>query len=113
MMHRFVARENIRHLRERLASDIDPKTRAHITRLLVEEEDKLGADFELLSDLDRHIRNGHQRIAQQTVVVAALERDGHDGFAQAKVLLDALIEGQCLHERYRQTVLTSIEKNEL
>ena len=112
-MQRFVARENIKHLREHLASNVDPKTRAQVTRLLVDEEDKLGADYELVADLDRHIRNGHDHIARQRGLVATMERDDHPALGQAKALLDGLTTSQDLHERYRRSVLSRIEENKL
>lgn len=108
---RFIAWENVKHLRGQLASEIDRKARSVQMKLLIEEEDKLGADFELLADLDRHIRRGLELIARQTVLVATMERDGHNGIVQAKTLLDCLVEGQNLHEGYRQKVLVSIEEN--
>jgi hypothetical protein len=40
-MDRLVARLNIEHLREMLASESDPKKRETLTRLLQEEEKKL------------------------------------------------------------------------
>jgi hypothetical protein len=50
-MDRFIARENIRHFRDRLISETDPTVRSSLQRLLVEEEDKLAKDLELLADL--------------------------------------------------------------
>jgi hypothetical protein len=91
----------------------DGKKRSALTNLLVEEEDKLARDRGLLADLDRHIRSGRERIARQTVLVAAMERDGHDGVGEARTLLACMVEGQSLHERYRQKVLISIEENKL
>jgi hypothetical protein len=42
-MDRFVARENIKHLRAQLESEDNPKTRSVLNKLLVEEEDKLAS----------------------------------------------------------------------
>ena len=111
-MRRFIARANIKHLRARLESEVEPKARAFVTKLLVEEEDKLGADLKLLEELDQHVRSGHERIARQAGLVDTMERDGHDGLSQARALLDGLVESQCLHEGYRQRVLIRIEENE-
>jgi hypothetical protein len=93
-MDKFVTRENIRHCRDQLNLETDPKTRAALRRILVEEEDKLGANLQLLADVDHEIKKGEVLISKQTVLVTTLERDGHDGIAQAKVLLDALIDSQ-------------------
>lgn len=91
-MRRFIARANIKHLRARLEAEVEPKARALVTKLLVEEEDKLGADFELLAELDQHVRTGHERIARQAVLVDAM--------------------AQCLHEGYRKRVLIRIGDSE-
>jgi hypothetical protein len=53
----------------------------------------------LLDDLERHVRNGHERIAQQKMLIATMERDGYEGIGQARSLLANLKEGQELHER--------------
>lgn len=112
-MDRFIARENIRHLRTRLWDENDAATRSCLQKLLVEEEDKLGASLELLADIERHLDDGHQRIARQRVLVAAMQRDGHAGLAIATSILDAMIDTQGLHERYRGRVLADVERNRL
>lgn len=112
-MDRFIARENIKHLRERLCSEGDAGARARLTRLLVEEEDKLAADLELLADIDRHIGDGHSRIVRQRALVATMERNGHDGVGKARDLLQVLMECQQLHSSYREQVLIKIERNRL
>jgi CheY-like chemotaxis protein len=104
VVDRFIARENTKHLRGQLGSEIDPKKRSVLTKVLVEEEDKLGADYELLADLDRHIRKGHELIARQSTLVAKMEHGGHDGVAQARMLLDCLIESQNLLGRRESVV---------
>lgn len=110
-MHRFIGRENVK--RDWLVSKTEGKKRSVLTQLLVEEEDKLGADFEPLADLDGHITRGRELIRQQTVLVVSMERDGHNGIGQAKSLLAALIASQDLHQKYRQRVLIRIEENKL
>ena len=112
-MDRFVARENIRHFRDRLWSESDPDTRARLQKLLVEEEDKLAADLEKLDDLDRHIADGNRRIEWQQVLVETLERDGRDGIKRARDLLDGLIETQQLHTEYRERILIKIDRNRI
>ncbi|MGN6570091.1 MAG: hypothetical protein ACTHLO_01600 [Pseudolabrys sp.] len=112
-MDRFIARENIKHLRIRLESECTPGLRANLQRLLIEEEDKLGANLELLADLERHIDDGHQRIARQRILVAEMERSGHIGYMTAAVLLEAMIDSQDLHTHYRKRILIEIERNQL
>ena len=53
------------------------------------------------------------RIERQGAIVAAMERDGHNGLVQARGLLDGLIECQLLHKDYRQRILIAIERNGL
>jgi hypothetical protein len=84
-MDRFVARENIKHFRDRLWSETDHKVRARLRQLLIVEEDKLAADLELLAAVDRHMSDGSRRIERQRALVNAMERDGHNGLAQARV----------------------------
>jgi hypothetical protein len=110
---RYVARENIKHFRDRLWSEVDPKVRARLQELLVAEEDKLGTNLELLANLDRHISDGGRRIERQQAIVDAMERDGHNGLAHARVLLACLTESQQLHEKYRRHVQITIDQNEL
>jgi hypothetical protein len=110
---RFIARENIKHFRDRLWSENDRDTWSRIQKLLVAEEDKLGADLELLADIERHIADGSQRIERQQALVAIMQRDGHDGLPVAQALLDGMIEGQILHVAYRERTLTAIKQNRL
>jgi hypothetical protein len=112
-MDRFIARENIKHFRDRLWSETDTDTRARLQTLLVAEEDKLAADLELLADIDRHIADGDRRMERQQALVTAMERDGHNGLSQARVLLNGMTEGLLLHKRYRQQILIRINENPL
>jgi hypothetical protein len=109
-MDRFIARENIKHLRNRLWSESDAGMRVGLQKLLVEEEDKFGACAEQLAELDRHIDDGQQRIARQRVLVATMQRDGSAGHALASSILDTMIDTQGLHERYRVQVLAAVER---
>jgi hypothetical protein len=112
-MDKFVARENIRHFREKLWIENDPDMRVRLRTLLVAEEDKLAADIELLADIDRHIADGHARIVRQLALVAELQQNGHNGTGEAERLLDAMRDSQDLHNDYRRRVLTKIEQNRL
>src|SRR3569833_1665459 len=109
-MDRFIARENIKHLRNRLWSETDAGLCAGLQKLLVEVEDKFGACAEQLAELDRHIDDGQQRIARQRVLVATMQRDGSAGHALASSILDTMIDTQGLHERYRVQVLAAVER---
>ena len=75
-----------------LSSEVDPEARSLLHKLLVEEEDKLGANLELLTDIECHIMDGNRCIEKQRVLVALMERDGHNSRPQAKILLDGMLE---------------------
>ena len=112
-MDRFIARENIKHFRGRLWVEIDPDMRSRLHRLLVAEEDNLGTDFELLTDVERHIADGDRRIKRQRAIITDMERDGHNGLVQARALLEGLMESQLLSKKYRRRILIEIKRNGL
>lgn len=112
-MDRYITRENIKHFRDRLSSEIDPKARALLQKLLIAEEDKLGGDLELLADVHQYIWDGYQRIERQCILVALMERDGHKGLDNGKALLDGLLETQLLYKDYHRRILIEISQNQL
>ena len=112
-MDRFIARENIRHFRTMLATEIDQETRARLHRLLVEEEDKLAKDLELLADIERHIEDGHRQIETQRARVDHMRATNHCGLAQGEAFLDGLIESQRIHAKYCATINKSIAHRRL
>jgi hypothetical protein len=110
----LIARENVKHYRNRLWSERDPAARSRVQKLLVAEENKLGRlgeNLKLLTDIDRHITEGNRRIERQRAVVATMKRDGHNDLQSAQALLDGMIEGQLLHLKYREQVLIAIKQN--
>jgi hypothetical protein len=110
-MERPIAWENIKDFRDRLWSESDPNIRSHLQKLLITEEDKLGAKLELVSDIERHILESNRRIERQQALVATMARDGHDGLSRAEALLDGLIESRLLHVDYRERILIAINQN--
>ena len=112
-MDRFIARENIRHFRERLWVETDPDTRLRLRTYLIEEEDKLGASHELLGDVERHIADGDGLIEKQRALVAQRERERHNCADRSRRLLELYIENQSLHKSYRELVLIRIRQNGL
>ena len=111
-MLQFVARQNVERCRSKLQTEIDPTTRIFLLKLLVEEEDKLGRDYELLTDVEREIINGHARITRQEVIVRDLEGYGGDG-AGAKPLLQTFTLTQQAYADYRHKILKAIDGGEL
>jgi hypothetical protein len=112
-MDRYIARENIRQFRDRLSREENPEARALFQKLLLEEEDKLGADLEALENVQQHIADSSQRIERQRALIATMERDGHKGLDHAKVLLNSLLESQFLFQYHYQRILIKINQNQL
>jgi hypothetical protein len=106
-MDRCVEKRNVRHLRGRLFSELEPHTRSCVERLLVEEENKLGADLELIAEVERAIANFDALIVTQQALVAALERPGHECDARDRGLLDGMRQSQRLHKEYHQSLLVT------
>jgi hypothetical protein len=112
-MDRFVARENIRHYRDMLLSDVEPEMRLRLHKLLIEEEDKLGKDYKLLAEIEWHIAEVAQRIEAQRLRLCAMQTDGHDGVGRAQAFLDGMMESQRISMEYRRLVKQEIERNRL
>jgi hypothetical protein len=104
-MDRFIARENIKHFRDRLRSETNPDTRTLLETLLLQEKDKLGRDGALLAEVERAIANFDAIIETQKKLVVTLKQNGHDGVAQAQSLLDGLMNSQSLYREYQQKML--------
>ncbi len=108
-MQRFVARENIRHFRDRLETEIDPATRSRLHTLLVQEEDKLGFNYEALGEIDNHIALAKEHVKRQQQLVASFERDGSDTNG-ALVLLNAYSQTLLAFENQRRKISLKIEQ---
>jgi hypothetical protein len=108
-MDHLIARENIRHLRDRLKSEFDHENRSRLHRLLIAEEDRLGATLDMLSQIDRQIANTKALIARLSAVVTTMTLNGRDGGKDA-ALLDGLESTQLVIESYRQRVLTKLNE---
>ncbi len=62
-MHSFIFRANVDHFLGLLdEADLGPERRAVITKLLIEEEDKLGRDLEQLQFAETRAANGRERL---------------------------------------------------
>ncbi len=62
-MDSFIARENIDHFLGLLEdADLAPGRRVVVSRLLIEEEDKLGHDLEQLGFAETRAANGRERL---------------------------------------------------
>ncbi len=111
-MHKFVARENIRHFRDRLETETDPTTRSLLHRLLVQEEDKLGHDSEALREIENHIERAKGHVSRQQALVGSRERDGRD-ITQAVMLLNTFSETLLVIEVHREKILIELQQSRL
>ena len=111
-MDRFVAIQRIRRFRDLLNGELEFAQRARLRKMLVEEEDKLGASLAQLDDVESEISRGDLLIARQSARVAPLERGEQIGIEQARTLLNCLKDSQSLHQWYRQKVLAQIESKQ-
>jgi hypothetical protein len=75
-MLKFVATQNVARYRAQLNDEIDPAKRIVLQRLLVEEEDRLGATFELLAEVRQAIADCKCRIAELRSLTENTEIDG-------------------------------------
>lgn len=72
----YLTEQNVIRYRDLLNSEIDPTRLAQLRKLLIEEEDKLGAAAERLEAIEREIAKGEERIEWQRALVASMEREG-------------------------------------
>jgi hypothetical protein len=107
VMLKFVALQNVVRYRAQLNDEIDPAKRFVLKRLLVEEEDRLGATFELLAEVRQAIADCKCRIAELRCLTENIEIDGRAA-AVARVRLEALKDARTLHETYRQKLQTKL-----
>jgi hypothetical protein len=85
--------QNVERFRAKLNNETHPERRILLQRLLVEEEDKLGATFELLASVQRAIHDCRQQIAELRA------RDTPDTTV-AKARLETLMASRVLHDSY-------------
>jgi hypothetical protein len=111
-MDKFVARENIRHFRDRLETETDPNTRTLLRRLLVQEEDKLGHNSEALREIEDHIARAKEHVNRQQTLVASIESDGHDA-KHALMLLNNYSEILLAYQNQREKISIKLEQSRL
>jgi hypothetical protein len=108
-MDNFIARENIQHFHDRLATETDPTTRSLLQRLLVQEEDKLGHNFEALREIEKHIASAKGHVNRQQALLSSTGSDGHDR-THALVLLNAYSEALLAFENHREKILGKLDE---
>ena len=106
-MYRYVARANIdRYLSLLMEDQIPPETRVTITRLLIEEEDKLGHDLEQLEFAETRAamvrdRLNSLRTVRNGSVAASLDRAQADRLLANFEAIQQLLEDFCHKIRQR------------
>jgi hypothetical protein len=78
-------------------------------RLLVQEEDKLGHDFEALREVENHISGAKGHVNRQQALLASTESNGHDS-THALVLLNAYSETLFALENQRDKILIKLDE---
>lgn len=110
-LERFVAVANIRRYQERLWNERDSVMRRRLHSLLIEEEDRMAADLELVAEAERSIAHLDDLIRTQSALVVVLEKDGGDGHASARGLLDGLVETRNLHQDYHRRLVKAVDQS--
>ncbi|WP_298883916.1 hypothetical protein [uncultured Bradyrhizobium sp.] len=106
-MYRYVARANVDHYLGLLQiDDILPHNRSVITKLLVEEEDKLGHDLERLEFAETRAaasrdRMNRQRNLRDSFIDGSSERAQADRLLVNLEALHQLLDGFCHQMRHR------------
>ena len=103
-MHRFIARANIDHYLHLLNSTgLGPEKRATVTKLLIEEEDRLGHDIEQLEFAETRAASGRDRLNQVRRKLRDLSAPEHRAQAERLVAnfeaTQKLLDGFCHHLR--------------
>ena len=103
-MHRFVARENIDHyLRLLNRTGLGPEKRATVTKLLIEELDKLGHDIEQLEFAETRAASGRDRLNEVRRKLGDMSAPEHRAQAERLVAnfeaTQKLLDGFCHHLR--------------
>jgi|SRR5262245_37929170 len=109
-MDRFIARANITFHTARLMTEWDADVRRRLHLLLVEALDRLGADLELIVEIERTISAFDALIERQRKLVMTLQHDGLDGDGRAKALLDGLVESRSVYRNYHRRMLCSLQR---
>jgi hypothetical protein len=93
--------------RAQLNNETDPAKRIALRRLLVKEEDRLGANFELLAEVQQVIIDCKQRIAELRYLVGNMKVDGRDASVVER-WLETQKDLRALHETYSRKLQSKL-----
>lgn len=108
----WIATQNVTRFTDELRSESDPFRRQRLQTLLIEEEDRLGFNYEQLARFEAEIAKSAERISFQRARVAAMESAERDTTA-ARSVLENLIQIQAIYRQHRQRIVATIERNPL
>ena len=106
-MDRFIARANIDHYLEMLNNhDVSTRNRSMITKLLIEEEDKLGRDLEQLEFAENKAVACRSRADRQRRLLDSFDPGSTDWVQAERLLVNfeslaQFVEGFCQQMRKR------------
>jgi hypothetical protein len=101
-MDNYTAKLLIELYRDRLRTEADAKAASTLHKLLIEELDRLGFDYEQLEKIEGEIADGRSRVERQLSLIDELETNGHDANS-AKAILSNLCKTLLIYEQYRRT----------
>jgi hypothetical protein len=109
-MRKFVAMRNSERFREQLHNETNPARRILLQRLLVEEEDKVGATLELLVAVQQGINDCRRQMAELRSLIADRGTDCPDTTV-AKARLETLMASRVLHETYCRKLQSKLHQD--
>jgi hypothetical protein len=104
---RFISDQNIARYADLLHHESDPKRRATLELLLLEEEDRFARDAERLDLAERLLANGEERIARQRTLISGLRDNGHN-VGRAEIFLTNMLVTQQLFRNFHASALNAI-----
>jgi hypothetical protein len=110
VMHRFVAKENVHRLADQFSVTASADKRGALARLLIDEENKLGWEYEQLEITERQISVANILIRKQELLIESYLKDGYDTGLAREVLV-SLQTCKSLFENYRRQIPHQVDGN--
>ena len=103
----MIAGHYVARFRAQLDNETDPAKRVALRRLLIEEEDRLGATFELLAEVQQVIIDCKERIAELRYLVGNMKVEGRDASVVERCL-ETQKDLRALHEGYSRKLQSKL-----
>jgi hypothetical protein len=107
-LQRFISEQNISRFADQLRRESNAVRRDTLKRLLIEEEDRFGANVEWLHMIERYIAVWTAEIVRQTGVVSELKSNGDDA-NDAESILQTYVKIKDLFTSYRARISQTVE----